>query len=362
MTEALQDAHSLASEIDVWQLRRAAIVRAFASQLRELAFTRAPSPEIVEEIMRQADAAVGDCVESVQCGTVRIDYESISRLPLKLDPTAECGVLHTAEVHRVADMLFHLAGESVGEFLEGDPEAVRKAVLWFRTMHESLSVRVSALLYGYDAVVQPRIDEKLAEDRRRLARDIHDWIGSGLSIAHRNLDLFEIYNQRNLPGADERLGIARKALDQLMDDTRRIVTDLRTTWQSVGSVRDELQWFMRCLSAQATVDIVVSGDEALVPPEQRQEMYVIIRECLRNIDQHSRARAAAVVVTIAAAAVSIMIADDGVGFDRARLEASANGKQHGLSSIRERAARLGGTARIDSRPGGGTRIQVELPL
>jgi signal transduction histidine kinase len=132
----------------------------------------------------------------------------------------------------------------------------------------------------------------------------------------------------------------------------------------VGSVRDELQWFMRCLSSQATVDIVVSGDEGLVPPEQRQELYVIIRECLRNIDQHSRARAAAVVVTIAAEAVSVMIADDGVGFDRARLvDGSANGnKQHGLASMRERAEQFGGTVRIDSRPGRGTRIQVELPL
>lgn len=365
MTEALQDAHPLASDIDIWELRRASILRAFAAQLRELSFTKAPDPEIVAEIMRQADAALGDCLASMERGAVRIDYDTIARLPLRMnkDEDAECGVLHTAEVNRVADVLFHTAADSVAEFLDGDPDAVRKAVLWFRAMHESLSVRVSALLYGYDAVVQPRLDEMLTEDRRRLARDIHDWIGSGLSVAHRNLDLYEIYNQRNLPGADERFGIARKALDQLMDDTRRIVTDLRTTWQSVGSVRDELQWFMRCLSSQATVDIVVSGDEALVPPEQRQELYVIIRECLRNIDQHSRARAAAVVVTIAADAVSVMIADDGVGFDQARLvDDNSGGKQHGLASIRERAERLGGTVLIDSRPSRGTRIQVELPL
>jgi signal transduction histidine kinase len=365
MTEALQDTHPLASDIDIWQLRRASILRAFASQLRELTFTRTPDPEIVEEIMRQADAALGDCLESIQRGAVRIDYDTIARLPLRMnkDEDAECGVLHTAEVYRVSDLLFHTAADSVGEFLDGDPEAVGKAVLWFRAMHESLSIRTSALLYGYDAAVRPRLDEMLAEDRRRLARDIHDWIGSGISVAHRNLDLYEIYNQRNLPGADERLGIARKALDQLMDNTRRIVTDLRTTWQSVGSVRDELQWFMRCLSSQATVDIVVSGDEGLVPPEQRQELYVIIRECLRNIDQHSRARAAAVVVTIAADAVSVMIADDGVGFDQARLvDGRVNGKQHGLASMRERAEQFGGTVRIDSRPGRGTRIQVELPL
>jgi signal transduction histidine kinase len=89
-------------------------------------------------------------------------------------------------------------------------------------------------------------------------------------------------------------------------------------------------------------------------------LYRIAQEALNNVAKHARASSVTVLLEGRADAVSLIIEDDGVGFD-AEHTSGANGKGLGLVGMRERAALVGGTAEVESQPGEGTRVIVRIP-
>jgi signal transduction histidine kinase len=92
----------------------------------------------------------------------------------------------------------------------------------------------------------------------------------------------------------------------------------------------------------------------------RVQLIRIVQEGLANVRKHAHASAAQVVFTFDAGRIQVRIEDDGVGFDVARLF-QAEGQSFGLRSMRDRAEALGGTLRILSAPGRGTRVIIEVP-
>jgi signal transduction histidine kinase len=314
---------------------------------------------MAEIVTQQARAVLGDCLESVRTGTVVIDHETIVRIPLAASPS-DCHDHLPTDVMRLADVLWRAASESIADVFNDMPDGARLVALWLRTLHESLSVRICAVMYGYDGGVYMRVEEMVAQDRRRLARDIHDWMGSGLSLASRNLDLYEVYDERNLPKAKDRIKHARRALDELMDGTRQLVSEL-AVHRIVGGLREELSLFVRSVASETDFEIVVAGDESLLTRNRTQELFLVIRECLRNIDRHSGAKRAVVLVDIRSDVVSVIVADDGVGFDLAAVD-TRRSRSHGLQSMRDRMAMVGGELTIDTAPGDGTRVEILLPL
>jgi signal transduction histidine kinase len=105
--------------------------------------------------------------------------------------------------------------------------------------------------------------------------------------------------------------------------------------------------------------ISVTGGQ-LLPDEICEELYVVLREAIRNAALHAKANKLEVSVTIAGGEAQAMVRDDGKGFDVAERLAAATGI--GLSSMRERLELLGGTLAIDSQPGHGTVISMFIPL
>ena len=110
-----------------------------------------------------------------------------------------------------------------------------------------------------------------------------------------------------------------------------------------------------------TVDVSAVGfGQARLPPAIEATLYRIIQEALTNVVRHARARTCRVYLQRLVNTVLITIEDDGVGFD---VESSAADTRHGLGllGVRERAGQLRGTVRIESAPGRGTRLTIELP-
>lgn len=98
-------------------------------------------------------------------------------------------------------------------------------------------------------------------------------------------------------------------------------------------------------------------------PSHAVALYRMLQEALANVRQHSRARSVDVRVAATIDGVRSEIEDDGVGFDPAAISAHDGSRRHlGLAGMRERALLLGGTARVDSRPGGPTRVAIYLPM
>ncbi|KOX12421.1 hypothetical protein ADL05_21220 [Nocardiopsis sp. NRRL B-16309] len=339
------------------------ILNAFRSRMQALGHGAVPDSRALAEALRQVEASLTDAFVSVEAGTVIIDHASVPRSSVTED-RADCRALDPAVVQQVSTLVFQLAAEAATQMFRNEPDGVRITALWLRAVHESVTTRTAAMVRNHDGGVGAPVDDMTPSDRQRLARDVHDWVGSGLSLVDRNLDLYEIYRQRGAPTADDRLSIARRALHALMEDTRRLVAELRTD-RGDGRTREKLALFAHNAVPETEVDVRLTGDEFRVPRHQREELFVIIRECLRNIDKHSQATRATVDIDITDWDVTVTVEDDGVGFDVGGLSGAPREDPrtgHGLVSISERAANLGGTLRIESSPGHGTRVHIVIAL
>jgi signal transduction histidine kinase len=94
-------------------------------------------------------------------------------------------------------------------------------------------------------------------------------------------------------------------------------------------------------------------------PEQRRQLLLIFKEALHNVVRHAACTAASLRISAADGRLRAELRDDGRGFV---VDPAADGEGHGLASMRARAARLGGDLRIQSEPGQGTRLTLDLPL
>jgi signal transduction histidine kinase len=197
-------------------------------------------------------------------------------------------------------------------------------------------------------------------ERRRSAREIHDRIGNRISLAMRHLELYEIYRERDPNAAAAKIAGIRSVLEDLLESTRRLMSDLRLE-TPVSRPALALRRFVAAVDPAVAVDVTVHGEEELIPPEHRDELFVVLREALRNVFAHARARSATVVITVATDQVTALVEDDGAGFDpncgRARSR-----RRSGLDSMRERIELLGGSWTITSRPARGTRVEIAIPF
>jgi signal transduction histidine kinase len=199
-----------------------------------------------------------------------------------------------------------------------------------------------------------------AEVRREVAREVHDRIGGSIFVAMRQLELYQLVADTNPEIAALRIEAVRAALVQLSKDTRELVTDLRER-DRPGSLEAELRAFVDAVAPSGvTVRVVVSGSEDLLVPRLRDELFLIVQECLRNSLAHATAQEISVTVDISKTQIVARVTDDGRGFDS--VAAAAPGRGNGLAGIRERVAGLHGVDHISSRPAAGTRVEVAIPL
>lgn len=199
-----------------------------------------------------------------------------------------------------------------------------------------------------------------AADRLRLARDVHDWVGSGLALALRQLDLHTIETAREDGTPHRRIAEVRHTLEEILDSTRRLVRDLRD-----GQVVPGVEAALRDSLARVEVDcgrvqvrIESSGDESVLPYAVREEVFLVLREALRNALEHARAGTITVDLGFGRDRLVASVEDDGVGHDRG--DGPAGGA--GLATMQERAALLGGRLSVGPGRRGGTRVELQLDL
>jgi signal transduction histidine kinase len=202
--------------------------------------------------------------------------------------------------------------------------------------------------------------ELRAEDRRRVAREIHDRLGNGIALGIRYLDIAELPGRAELPGAMEGIARTRGLLQEMLDVTRSILSDTGRAIPSRDLERD-LRLFAESFGTAApVVEISVCGDEAVISPARREELFIILREALCNALTHARAQRIHVRVHIGESRIRGVVDDDGRGFDAQALTI-ATGRGQGLRSIRERAYALDGQAEISTESGHGTHVVVTFP-
>jgi two-component system sensor histidine kinase UhpB len=200
-------------------------------------------------------------------------------------------------------------------------------------------------------------------ERRRIARELHDEIGQGLTAALITLQMVGQKPAAAALAADLHEGA--QLLETTLQQVRRMSLELRPAMLDDLGLVPALKWHLDRVGQRTglRVRLTQSGVPPRVPNEIETVCYRVTQEALTNIVRYARAREVHVEVRREVDAVHLTIADDGAGFDVAAARARADaGGSLGLLSMEERVVLAGGTLAVESAPGKGCRISAHLPL
>jgi signal transduction histidine kinase len=209
-----------------------------------------------------------------------------------------------------------------------------------------------------DARLQNTIDAA-EQERSRWARELHDETLQALAVLRMRLD--SALREDSSMELHEAARGAIKQLDAEIVKLRRLITELRpASLDAIG-----LEAALRALGEQYQASGVELDCHLELPhaaqkrptAEVETTVYRLVQEALSNVSMHSKTQHADLAVRARGDVIEIEVSDDGVGFEPSRVR-----QGFGLGRMRERAAVLGGTLRVDSAKGAGTRLRAEIPL
>jgi signal transduction histidine kinase len=218
--------------------------------------------------------------------------------------------------------------------------------------------QISADLHRLSA----RVISVQEEERRRIARELHDEVGQALSAVNLELTGAQQYLQRT--GTDtDLLREARVLADGALRSVRDLSQLLHPSVLEDLGLSAALQSFLNGFGRRTgtTVSFREDGTLGRLTPEAERAVYRIVQEAMTNIARHASATRVEIRVAEEDGRLSVTVEDDGVGFDARDVERPGRQGGLGLLGIRERVSQLGGTVRIDSVIGRGTRLEVTIP-
>lgn len=232
-----------------------------------------------------------------------------------------------------------------------------------RTM-DQMARRIQAYQRGMHSYIAA-ITEGQEEERKRLARELHDETAQALIALGQQVEMANKLLTTSPERAAERLEAVRQMLSETVEGVRRFSRDLRPIYlEDLGFVPA-----LEMLAGEArqqqglAVEFRTSGPVRRLPPEMELAAYRIVQEALHNVVQHAQAGHAWVEVRFEPQALVLRVRDDGKGFEAPDLpDALAREGHFGLMGMQERALLYGGTLSIQSAPGRGSEITVRFTL
>jgi two-component system NarL family sensor kinase len=231
-----------------------------------------------------------------------------------------------------------------------------------------------------------------AEERTRIAREIHDTLAQGLTAIGLDIEGALRHLDESPERARERLERALTTTRASLEEARHSVLDLRAAPLAGRPLAEALAGLARAYTSETGIQVHVrTEDGAALSLRVEAELYRIAQQALANVRQHAHATNVEIVLRTTAQSIYLSIRDDGVGLDsapilepesasttelplsrdRERMSAKpifaprsgpgGEGNHHGMVGMRERARLLGGRLRVTSRPGRGTTVSVRIP-
>lgn len=237
--------------------------------------------------------------------------------------------------------------------IPGDPD-VHNLVETFNLMLDRLEVTRSQVLRAIE------------EERKRIARELHDETSQALTSIIISLEVTE----QALPPSDpmrERIAHARDYTLRTLEEVRRLTFDLRPSILDDLGLVPAIRWYVknRLTADNLTVDLHVAPEveDIRLPEEMEVTVFRIIQEALTNVRRHSGATEVRVTIGPVRGRLVARVQDNGRGFvlEEVRNQ-DQKGRGLGLLGMRERAALVGGAVRVESSPGRGTAVTVEVPV
>lgn len=204
-----------------------------------------------------------------------------------------------------------------------------------------------------------RREEAREEERKRVARDIHDELGQLLTALRMDVSLLRIRFGQDNPQLAGQVQNIMERVDSTIQVVRNVAAKLRPAVLDMGIV-SAMEWqageFTRRSGIRCSLDI--GEEQVLLDEERATALFRIVQESLTNVARHAEAENVDISLRREGDDYLLEICDDGKGFEPAVLKK----KTFGVMGMRERVLMLEGDMEIDSSPGGGTRIAVRIPV
>lgn len=201
------------------------------------------------------------------------------------------------------------------------------------------------------------------DERRRIARELHDGIGQNLTAIKHQLAMVQAQLRGASADGAERVGTCIELCAQTLEDTRQLSRLLRPQVLDDLGLGAALHWLARTLEGNGRLQVAVHLEEVpTLDPEIQTLLFRVSQEALANVVKHANASDALLRLAVRGGRVSLTIWDNGTGFDVAAAESAARqGRSSGLAGMRERLALYGGALRIDSEADSGTWVRISVP-
>ena len=242
----------------------------------------------------------------------------------------------------------------VAEFYRRARKQAQESSLELKRANEVLRHLSSRLLSAHE------------EERKRIAGEIHDTLGSCLTAIKFKIDHTQSQSEEAANGATQCLNIVKPLVQECIEECRRMQADLRPSMIDDLGLLPTLSWFCRGYEAiypQIRTELTIRIEEDEIPSELKLVIYRITQEATNNIAKHGKADLVRLSLRKMDTRMEAVIQDNGQGFNLEEVISQESARKGlGLSSMKERTELSGGSFEIESEKGQGTTIRASWPL
>ncbi|WP_213941780.1 PAS domain S-box protein [Pseudomonas sp. dw_612] len=197
------------------------------------------------------------------------------------------------------------------------------------------------------------------EERKRIAREIHDELGQQLTVLRMGISMLRLQFGSDHPLLVERVQALMVRVDETIQVVRNVATSLRPSALDMG-LTSALEWLVSEFSRNTTIPCRLNAPSARLEldDERATAIFRVIQECLTNVARHAQASRVDIDLERGVGHVQIEVRDNGKGFDPEQLPKGTLG----MLGMHERGHMLGGTVTVNSHPGQGTHVRVNIPF
>ncbi len=203
------------------------------------------------------------------------------------------------------------------------------------------------------------------EERKRIARELHDDTSQALAALGVALETASVAPAQDAKEVKARIASIKPLAVRMLEEVRKLTLDLRPTVLDDLGLIPAIRWYgeNRLKGQGVRVHLETTGDERRLAPELETTLFRVVQEALSNVARHAKAHNVFITLDFSSSRVVIEVEDDGKGFDLAAVSKTTDrGRGLGLMGMQERVALFSGNLAIETSPGAGTQLRIEVPL
>ncbi|WP_409524117.1 PAS domain-containing protein [Nitrincola sp. MINF-07-Sa-05] len=313
------------------------------------------NPEMITTIGHPADEVYGKTPTEASCESGSFEYQSLLNTVLATGEPRDMEVAMESTENN--SMIYH----HILLVPEHDTHGIINGVLAIGSDISKLKQAEQHLKHSEDQLrsLATRLETTREEERRRIARELHDEMGQLLTAIRMEISILKLRYSLDDPHFQHKIQSIVELVDKTIRGVRNVVVMLRPAALERGII-DALEWLVDEFSRRTGISckLDISNRQINLDEDYSITLFRIAQESLTNVARHADADSVKILLQHNGTTCSLQISDNGTGFDPSVLKSHSSG----LIGIRERVLRLDGKMRLDTAPGCGTTLEINIPL